>query len=243
MDPQILARLEQARKELLDLGLRNSLLNYRARSNRIDVVDEFSEQIYKILVTDDKQMCFAPLPGQVIENLDNDLLSSLAESDQYWSTIFSENDDEGQSSSSGLASRHIDNKLQTRLAAESLHTRLLKIYRAAKTFQEEQGVNTLYLALGFLQWFDAKSSDIVRKAPLILVPVELNRKSARGRFWVKYSEAEMSINLSLAEKLKESFGIELPDFDGEALNVTEYFETVSRAIENQDRWSVAADDI
>ena len=64
MDVDAQARLEQARKELLDLGLRNSLLNYRTKSNRIDVVDEQSDQIAKLLVADGKSMHFGPLPGE-----------------------------------------------------------------------------------------------------------------------------------------------------------------------------------
>ena len=141
MDPQVLARLEQARKELLDLGLRNSLLNYRARANRINVVDEISAQVYKMLVTDGKQMCFAPLPGQVTDAMEEGLLSSLSESDPDWSTVFAEDADEESPSSDGAELRHTDNKLQTNLAPESLHAKLLKIDSAARTFLEEQGVN------------------------------------------------------------------------------------------------------
>ncbi|MCH9027043.1 MAG: DUF3320 domain-containing protein [Proteobacteria bacterium] len=243
MNPHVLAHLEKARKELLDLGLRNSLLNYRARSNRIDVIDELSDQVYKMLVTDGKKMCFVPLPGEKIDKMDEDLFLSLSESDQDWSTIFAEDEEQDQQSTVGIAARYTDNKLQTRLASESLHARLLKIYRAARTFLEEQGVNTLYLAIGFLHWYDANSSEIVRKAPLILVPVELSRKSAKSRFWVKYSESELSINLSLAEKLKDILGVELPEINGEDLDVKNYFNAVSRSIESQTRWIIKSDEI
>ena len=111
MDPHVLALLEKARKELLDLGFRNSLLNYRARSNRIDVVDELSDQVFKLLMTDGKQMCFAPLPGQVIDAMDEDLFSSLSEADQDWATIFSEDDDQNSQTSDSIATRHTDNNL------------------------------------------------------------------------------------------------------------------------------------
>src|SRR5262249_43145751 len=40
-----------------------------------------------------------------------------------------------------------DHKLQTSLPAESLQERLLKIYYGARASVEEQGVNTLFLAL------------------------------------------------------------------------------------------------
>jgi hypothetical protein len=243
MDRIVQARLEQARKELLDLGLRNSLLNYRARSNRIDVIDELSEQTFKILVSERKQMYFKALPGKAIESIDQELLSTLSETDQEWASIFSRDEDPEELASNGIAARHTDNKLQTRLAAESLHSRLLKIHRSARTFLEEQGVNTLYLALGFLHWFESDASNIVRKAPLILVPVELARTSARARFKLSYNEEELSTNLSLAEKLKEIIGIEIPTIEDDELNVPAYFDEVRRAISGQNRWTVADNEI
>ena len=55
------------------------------------------------------------------------------------------------------------------------------------------------------------------RAPLILIPVELGRSDARDRFHLKYTGEELGENVSLAEKLKQSFGIrnfpELPDPD------------------------------
>ena len=57
----ILAELEAARKVLLDLGMRNPLLNYRPlRSRRLEVVDELPEQVYRVLVEEGKSMSFAP---------------------------------------------------------------------------------------------------------------------------------------------------------------------------------------
>jgi hypothetical protein len=49
----------------------------------------------------------------------------------------------------------------------------------------------------------------VRYAPLILLPVDLDRRSAGSRFNIGYGEADLSTNLSLQAKLKQDFGIEL----------------------------------
>lgn len=48
------------------------------------------------------------------------------------------------------AQRHKDNQLQTSYTSTQLQSRLLATYHAARTSMEEQGVNTLYLALGML---------------------------------------------------------------------------------------------
>jgi hypothetical protein len=50
--------------------------------------------------------------------------------------------------------RYTDNQLETRLGLDGLQKRLLKLARDAKIAEEEQGVNILYLALGFLTWYD-----------------------------------------------------------------------------------------
>ena len=70
--------------------------------------------------------------------------------------------------------RHTDNKLQTNHSSTELQSRLHKTHNIAQITIGEQGVNTLYLALGMLQWYESKSSDLLRRAPLILIPVEID---------------------------------------------------------------------
>ncbi len=42
-------KLLSSRKELLDIGLRNNMINFRASAKSLMVVDELSEEILKIL--------------------------------------------------------------------------------------------------------------------------------------------------------------------------------------------------
>src|SRR5262249_31192680 len=102
-----------------------------------------------------------------------------------------------------------DTKLQTALSAKKLESRLLATYYAARTSVEEQGVNTLFLALGMLVWYDSSGQKRLR-APLVLVPVELERSSARERFRLRRDGEDLGTNLSLAEKLRAEFQIVLP---------------------------------
>jgi hypothetical protein len=80
-----------------------------------------------------------------------------------------------------VASRHSDVKLQTILTSEGLQRRLLNLSYDAQTFIEEQGVNILYLAVGMLQWIETDDPKAVRLAPILLVPVRLERKTAGPR--------------------------------------------------------------
>ena len=53
--------LETSRRELLDLGLRNTLLNYRSLRSRGVDADAVPTDVYRLLVTEKKQLRFLPL--------------------------------------------------------------------------------------------------------------------------------------------------------------------------------------
>ncbi len=134
--------------------------------------------------------------------------------------------------------------MQTSLSSERLQARLLSIYYDAQTFEQEQGVSILYLAMGFLVWYESPSSDKARHAPLLLIPVDLERQTAASRFHLKYREEDITTNLSLQAKLKGEFGIELPEVpDFDELSPAAYFDAVARAIADQPRWEVLRDDM
>ena len=67
------------------------------------------------------------------------------------------------------------------MTPNGLQKRLLDVYFDARTLEEEQGVNILYLGLGTLKWIDPNNAENVRYAPLILLPVSLERGSAAER--------------------------------------------------------------
>ena len=123
-------KLNAARTELLDLGSRNPLINYRlSKARGVEVVDESPPDIYRILVQEGKAMSFLPKP----EPEEDDSLQLLE-------------DDEVETD----PARHTDSKLQTDYLPTELRRRLLNTYYTARTAIEEQGVNTLYLVLGML---------------------------------------------------------------------------------------------
>ena len=93
------------------------------------------------------------------------------------------------------ASRFSDKYLQTGLIPAKLDKALLKLETEAHTMLQEQGVEVLYLALGFLQWNEPTNSSVSRYAPLILVPVELIRSSARDSFKLRYTGEDLGSNL------------------------------------------------
>lgn len=238
MSNEARSRLEVSRKELLDLGLRNPLINHRQRSKQVKVVDEVSAVIYRLLVIEGRKMSFNALPENKLEDLIAQENGENKNSDAVdWEGLLAQPDEdleEGQ-----LAARHIDSKLQANLTSKKLQTKLLSIYNDARTYIEEQGVNILFLVLGFLHWYEAPSSKEARRAPLLLIPIELKRDSAQERFQVSYTGEDIGDNLSLFEKLKVEFNIELPKIeDSEDLDIEEYFDSVADAVKSDERWYV-----
>ena len=181
------------------------------------MIDEDPAKVFRNLVHDEKRMTFLPVPVPGSGN-------------EPGSPGQPEDDPD-----------HLtDLRLQTAYTSAQLQSRLLATYHAAHTSMEEQGVNTLYLALGMLCWTEQDQSEKSCNAPLILIPVELERSDARDRFHLKYTGEEIGENVSLAEKLKVEFGFksfpELPDSDD--LDVRYYFYQIERLIRRQAKWTV-----
>jgi very-short-patch-repair endonuclease len=218
--------LDVARRDLLDLGLRNPLLNYKLlRGKGLDVVDEKPVELFRILVREEKRMSF--LPGESSPQSSNRASDQLAQPE----------------TDTGTPSRHTDLRIQTEYSSQQLQSRLLATYRTARTSIEEQGVNTLYLALGIVTWREDDKSEKFYRAPLILIPVTLERSDALARFHLTYSGEEIGENISLAEKLKQEFGVKefprLPEADD--IDVAAYFRAVESVIRRHSGWSVETD--
>ena len=227
-------KLEISRMELLDLGLRNPLINHRLyKSKGLKIVDEKPREVFRILVLENKNMSFLSAP----EEEEQTSLDLPYEEDAR--DFLGQPEEE-----EGIADRHIDNKLQTSHTSADLQKRLLNTYHTAKRHIEERGVSVLFLTLGMLKWYEAPSSDKVRSAPLILVPVELSRTDIKARFRIRYADQEIGDNLSLNAKLNTEFGIKLPGIpEIEDLDIRKFFADLSNVIKHKDRWSVDSEAI
>jgi very-short-patch-repair endonuclease len=237
------ARLEASRQELLDLGLRNPLLNFRlSKAQGVTVVREEAAPAYDVLVRQGKTMYFQAAPESKKK------AAATAGNELFDAVVSTESEAEAPEPVMLTAAEQqvllTDNKLQTAETLAKLESRLLNTYYTARTSLEEQGVNILYLALGMLTWYEAESSEEARQAPLVLVPVLLERGTAAERFKLRHTGAEVEGNLSLQAKLKASFGVLLPlpelDEDGQ---IADYYTAVTESIAGLPRWRVEVDSI
>ena len=138
-----------------------------------------------------------------------------------------------------LLEKHTDSKLQTTLSPDALHKKLLSLYRETRRIEEEQGINVLYLALGFLKYFDSEKSERAFYGPLILIPVDLERSSVRSQFSLVARDDDIEPNQSLTSLLESDFGILLPQLGEEGKeSPRSYCGRVEEAVGQKDRWTV-----
>jgi very-short-patch-repair endonuclease/DNA polymerase III delta prime subunit len=227
----IAARLDKARKDLLDLSLRNPLLNYRLLKTRgLRLLSPNAAEIFRYLVLEERSLSFLSAAPE-----DDAADRANAELEQSPSEPSADAAEE-----QGSSSRRRIIRVRTPHSSEDLQQRLVGTYRFARTAMEEQGVNILFVVLGMLNWYESDSSEEPRAAPLVLVPITLERSARGTAFRAQYDGGDVGVNLSLLTKLKAEFGIELPEaplFESTD-DLLAYFDEVKRAVGNQARWSV-----
>ncbi|HJJ55290.1 MAG TPA: DUF4011 domain-containing protein, partial [Methanocorpusculum sp.] len=204
---------------MLDLSLRNNLLNYHPSAARsIEIIDEHIGEVYSQLVLKEKAMKFYP----------NEKGSASPEEKNLWKyPIFTKNPN------------HTDQLLNTPYTDVDLRKRLYSLQTKSKTVFEEQGYPILYLALGFIEWNDAAAKGL--KAPLLLIPVNLDKQKIKDNYTLSWSGEDPIISPTLAAKLAES-GILIPEFGHPETpeDIHTYFETIGTLIQTK-KWKVLPD--
>lgn len=224
----IAQKLETAGKELLDLSLRNPLLNYKTHKTRgIDIVG--NKELFRVLVREGRAMFIQSMSSASSSNDRNGEKASIkkrkAQSEEY--------------------------QIQSPYSAKQLMTRLSGTMSDAELFIEEQGINTLYFGIGMLEWYSVDGNkngeggrSVLNKAPLILVPVMLERIGINDGFQLKYTGEDILGNPVLCERLRNEFRINLPQLsEGDDFDPMTYMADISRTVANIPKWSVNKDSI
>jgi hypothetical protein len=81
------------------------------------------------------------------------------------------------------------------------------------------------LALGFLKWFDSDQAE-ESFAPLVLVPVTMISVPGGDGYLLRGRDDEIVANISLREKLKTNFGIQLLIFPMTSNGSLQFISTV-----------------
>ena len=250
--------LENLRTRLLDLTARNRLINFRhTRGGSLRVVDELPDQLAETLLGE-AEMTFAAVPEPTEEELieagylgrDEETgelrrLRPAPDASEWARHLGIQTSYEMPlPASDDVPAKHSDNEIQTLLYPYELEARLKTLSQKAESAIQEMGANILYMAFGFLEWYESKDHHNPRLAPLFLIPVRLqkgrlNPQTRTYEYRLRYSGEEIMANLSLREKLRADFAMALPDLD-EGTSPEAYFNEVQAMIEasRTPRWRV-----
>jgi very-short-patch-repair endonuclease len=133
-------------------------------------------------------------------------------------------------------------RLQTLYYCDQLGTHGRKLDREARLAIEETGANMLHLVVGFLEYLDRPGGDTLWLAPLLCVPVAIERTEGLPfpKFHLSATGEELAANLSLREKLLRDYdAFCIPEYDPETNEpASEYLARVAESIKEISRWRV-----
>lgn len=214
-------------RKLLDMNMRNTLINFRVTQRSMQLIVSDIDKLEDALAAGEE---FSILPKfedfkdtariRKIFNIENDesLIDKL------------------------LTNEFKYRRIRTFLTETELERQIKTLYSSAKTAMEENGANTLYIALGFLKWFETKNSDRQRYAPLVLWPVELVRKSSKN-YKLRIRDEEPQFNITLLEMLKTDYGIEIGGLDplpkdDSGIDMLKVITIMRKSVMQMPRWDV-----
>jgi very-short-patch-repair endonuclease len=222
-------RIDQWKSRLLDLSLRNRLLNFKETKSTIRILSASPEHVEDELAAE-RELSLQPKP------------KLMSEDDPRHAATYTK-----QQRTDALADHLRDElkhgRLHTGLEEPEHARRLTELYRAARVALDENGTNTLFAAVGLLEWRETEHSDRVLRAPLLLVPVELRRKSVLEGFSLRRIDEESRLNVTLMEMLRQHFQKEIPGLDPlpedeSGVDVGRVFELFRDAVRELPGWEV-----
>lgn len=227
--------LEQLRLKLLDLTGRNRLINFKHTAGKsLQFVEGQPSAIYQKLVEANNKSTISvlglPEPtkrdwvernGRLQRPDPREWAKAVGAPTSY--DIPSHTEDSGESNVRAL------------MYPDDLAKHCRKIEREATLAIEETGANMLFIVLGFLEFPDQRDSDKTFTAPLISIPVVMQKKEVAGtqQFSLQYTGDDISENLSLREKLRNDFGLVMPELSEEQISVESYFSQIDSIIKKQ----------
>lgn len=200
---------------LADLGRRNPLIKFKQDSPRsLEILTDELDILFKNLTEGKKSLQFQILNSEY-QNI----------------TLLKEN--------KALPARKNSLELITRQRGNEQLKRLKKIRGEARRSFEERGVNSLFLVLGSLTWYDKDKPEEALLSPLILIPVQLTKERGRDIYKISVLDEDIVLNPALAQKLKQNFAINFPEADTiQELNYSEIIALVREALVEYKTWEI-----
>jgi len=230
--PKPVTRIDQWKSRLLDLSLRNRLINFKHAKATIPILSPDPDHV-EDQIAGEVELRLYSKPNVMAED---DPRDAGTYTKQQRADALTEH----------LREEMKHNRLHTGLDKDEHSKRLTELFRSARTAIEENGTNTLYLAVGILEWRETAQSDRTLRAPLLLVPVELRRKSVLEGFSLKRIDEDARLNVTLMEMLRQSFqkqiaGLDPLPEDENGVNVARVLQIFREAVRDLPGWEVKSE--
>ena len=221
-------RIETWKRRLLDLTLRNRLLNIPKRGRFVNL---FAQDVAALedALADGTRFRIRHRPDELAEDtvVEGEARRRLSEEDL----------------SSHLADEQQKGVLYADMEEGALDTRLTSLLREANTGEEEGGSSNLYLSVGLLKYFETEKSNRPRHAPVVLVPVALRRRTISEGVVLEPRAEEARINVTLLRYLEETHGVRVegidpPPDDGSGLDIPIIFRRFREEVLAKRGWEV-----
>lgn len=224
-------RLDRWQRKLLDLTARNPLLNHKSTKSSLQIICP-DPGLLEDKLAEGARIAIRPIPKPSSQGQDEEIHRQRT----------------GEIITEEYARDALDKQqVLVNLEDDELNKRAVEIYRKAQTALQEGGANTLYLALGFLLWKRDDKDERRFRAPLILLPVTLERKSVRSGVKLLAHDDEPRFNTTLLEMLQRDYEIDIHGLDGalpedhSGIDVSGIWNTVRKAVKEAPGFEVVED--
>ena len=225
------ARLTKWKRKLLDLSLRNRLLNFRATKTTFRLLtDDLTGVVTRLEAG--SALTLRPAPPLMEGGDPRDAATHRARTGDQPLVVLA-----GEALGKG--------DLIVDAAQDKIEGRLLETFTASQTGLEEGGANTLFLAVGMLQWQEDEKAEKSHLAPILLFPITMTRQSVRSGFRIVAHDDDPIVNPTLLQKLKEEFAVSLPSFsplpttgEGGGVDIAAVLQSFRLAVREIPGWEV-----
>lgn len=225
-------RVARWQRKLLDLSLRNKLLNFSETKQTVPLICPDVPKLEDKLADGTRFSVISLSDENPVGNRDREL----------------HRQQHGEDIEVDYARAALErNELCAPLTGRDLIGRLTTLFRKAKSDLSEGGTNTLFLAVGYLRWKKSQGDDRVYRAPLLMLPVRLTRRSATAGYRITHHEDEVRFNATLLEFLERDFGLRIPGLAGDlptdasGIDVPAVFEMMRHAVRDTPGFEVTED--
>ena len=231
-DEKNLTRQQIWERKLLDFSLRNNLVNIRVGKKMIPFISYQIEHLEDDLQDGcDYQILPSPAKKKIDPNEFGIYDSRLYQEDLE--TVVLED------------LKH--DKICSYLTEDELRDALKGLFRASRTALEENGANSLFLVLGLLKWFENDKSVRPRYAPLLLMPVDIIRRSGNN-YVIRTRDEDVTFNTTLMEMLKQQYDVNLTGLsplpeDEHGIDVKKVFAIVRSHLVDHPKWDIVEESL